>query len=237
MRWIVIQLVFLLSAIDVCAQSDYFWSRLGDKSYREYSYEKAEEAYRKAEEEKARPSTKYNLANTIYQQNRFNEAIEAYQDGIKQTTDPSLQAKGYYNLGNAYFQQQKWKESVQAYKESLKRDPSDQAAKQNLTQALRQLQQQQQQQDQQDQNQQQQKQQQNQQQQNQNNQPQQNQPQPQSQDGKGQTGELTPVDQRNQSPVSPEQAKEMLKVIEREDQKTQEKLRKGNPASSQSKPW
>ncbi len=87
-------------------QADYPWLRFGDQFYENGSYTDAETAYRKALEEKEKPTTSYNLGNTVYNQNRIPEAIQQYQKSIEATKDPLLKSKAYYNLGNAHYQSQ-----------------------------------------------------------------------------------------------------------------------------------
>ncbi|HSF88739.1 MAG TPA: tetratricopeptide repeat protein, partial [Saprospiraceae bacterium] len=72
-------LVFVASMGSAWAQADYPWLRVGDELYERRSYTDAETAYRKALEEKEKPTTSFNLGNTIYNQNRLPEAIQQYQ--------------------------------------------------------------------------------------------------------------------------------------------------------------
>ncbi|HEX5112965.1 MAG TPA: tetratricopeptide repeat protein, partial [Saprospiraceae bacterium] len=151
-------------------------------------------------------------------QNRMDEAAQSYKQSIASTKDPVLKSNAYFNLGNTYFQQKDYGESIKAYKEALKLQPKDEEAKKNLMLAMRQLQQQQQQQQQnQQQQQEQEKDKQDQQQQNQQQQQQQQQDQQQNKEAK---------ENEKNEPVSKDEAREILKAIEREDQRVQEKLKK-----------
>lgn len=226
-----IAVLFFLTVLSIgttTGQADYPWLRTGDELYKRHSFTDAETAYRKAQEEKDKPTTSFNLGNTIYHQNRLPEAIQHYQESIASTDDPELKARAWYNLGNAQYESQDFEKSMQAYKESLKLQPDDEDAKKNLMLAMRQYQQQQQQKQQQQQdnkdqnNKDQQQQQQQQQQQNQDqenkNQQEQNASKDQSQDDQ----------QSSADEVSRDEAKEILKAIEREDQRVQEKLKKAS---------
>jgi len=216
--WMII-LCAICTATGAWAQADYPWLRTGDELYNNRAFTDAETAYRKAQEEKKKPTTSFNLGNTIYYQNRIPEAIQQYEKSIAASTDPQLKAKSWYNLGNAHYQNQDYAKSIQAYKESLKLQPQDEDAKKNLTLAMRQQQQQQQQQQQdqqkEDNSDQQQQQQQQQEQQQQQDKSSSSQQQEQQQDQK-QTAEE----------ISKDEAREILKAIEREDQRVQEKLKK-----------
>jgi Ca-activated chloride channel family protein len=130
-----------------------------------------------------------------------------------------LKSKAHYNLGNAHFQQQQFEESVRAYKDALKLNPEDVAAKKNLVLAMRQLKQQQQQ-----------KQEQQQQQQ------QEQQDQDKDQDNEEQSQQQQQQQKQKQSAtkedVNDKEAKEILKAIEREDQRVQGKLKKTDTGKS-----
>lgn len=241
--------------------------RDGDLAYRANDYAEAELAYRRALNEAPSGQAQYNLGNTLYQQQRYDEAMQAYAAAGEQLGDPALEAAAYYNLGNAAAQQQNWQEAVDAYRNALRRDPNDSATKYNYAQALERLRQQEQEQEQQQQenqeNQEQNEQEQNEQEQNQEESEQeQNQEQdpgeseqPQEQPGEGE-GEGEEEQQQQPQPdeqeidndaqqqpgqavsVSRQQAEELLKIIEREEQKVQEKIRKGKATNRRSdKDW
>ena len=215
---------FYLSALlpfTLSAQQDYQHLRTADKYYKEGQYTDAEIQYRKALVEKQKITSTYNLGNSIYGQNRMDEAAEEYKKVITESADPELKSKAFFNLGNTFFQQQKFGESIQAYKEALKIKPNDEEAKKNLMLALRQLKQQQQQQNE-EQQQQQQKQQ------------QQQQQQPSEQDQQQPPKE---EQQNQQEEVSEDEAREILKAIEREDQRVQEKMKKSGNKPPPVKYW
>ena len=215
----------LISLADGWGQTDYPWLRSGDVLYQNGGFPDAETAYRKALEEKEKPTTSYNLGNTIYQQNRIPEAVQQYQKTVDSTKDPALKSDAYYNLGNAHFQNKAYEESIKAYKESLKIRPDDEDAKKNLMLAMRQYQQQQQQQKQKEQENKQDPSEENQDQQQQH---QQNQEQEDENQSSSPQNQPQPNEDQQKTPekVSQEEAREILKAIEREDQRVQEKLKK-----------
>lgn len=223
-----IELVVLFTVLCIgttMAQADYPWLRTGDELYKRHSFTDAETAYRKAQEEKDKPTTSFNLGNSIYHQNRLPEAIQHYQESIASTEDPELKAKAWYNLGNVQYESQDFEKSMQAYKESLKLQPEDEDAKKNLMLAMRQYQQQQQQKQQQQQQDNKDQNNKDQQQQQQQNQDQQNKDQQEQNASKDQSqGDQ----QSSADEVSRDEAKEILKAIEREDQRVQEKLKKAS---------
>lgn len=231
-RFCLLFCIAVVSATGSWAQSDYLWLRSGDELYQKGAFTDAETAYRKALEEKEKPTTSYNLGNTVYHQNRIPGAIQQFQKSIEATHEPALKARSYYNLGNAHFQSKEYAESIKAYKESLKLQPEDEDAKKNLMLAMRQYQQQQQQQ----------KQEQNQ--ENNDHQEQDQQEQQSSTQNDNEQDEQDPSSSRQQpSPseqdqsqhpehMTREEAREILKAIEREDQRVQEKLKKSTGRST-----
>ena len=82
MKTVISFILFLCASSFMVAQSDYPWLRSGDQLTEKGRFDEAETSYRKAQELKAKPSTAYNLGNTIYQQNRLPEAITEYKKSI-----------------------------------------------------------------------------------------------------------------------------------------------------------
>ena len=206
-------LIFVLAGFEhAVSQPEYPYLRDGDKQYDEGLFPDAEASYRKALELDPKAGASYNLANTMFLQDRIPEAITEYQKAIEGADNPDIKARANYNMGNAYFQNNEFGQSIKAYKEALKINPDDEDAKKNLMLAMRQLKQQQEQQKQQNKQQQQQQEQEEQEKEQQQDQQQQQQQQQQKQEQKEE--------------VSKDEAKEILKAIEREDQRVQEKLKK-----------
>ena len=91
----------------------------------------------------------YNLGNVLYQQERFNEAVNYYKEAVGNAESQTQKANAYYNLGNSNLaqmktlknnpqeQQQALKQGVEAYKNALKINPDDKATKYNLAYAQR----------------------------------------------------------------------------------------------------
>ena len=176
----------------------------GNAAFANQDYAAATTAYGQALAESAattensvNAAVAYNLANTHYRQEEYEQAQVALQAALP-AADAELTAKGHYNIGNALYSSEQYEGAAEAYKEVLRLEPADVDAKHNLELALSKLQQEQQNQDQQNQDQQNQDQQnQDQQNQDQQNQDQQNQDQ-QNQDQQNQ-------DQQNQAGGSGEQ--------------------------------
>lgn len=225
--------IALCCALATRAQSGHQYLRKGDKQYLEKAYSQAEENYRKALEKKSSPNGSYNLGNAIYQQKRYDDAARQYEEAAQSAQDPTAKAYAYHNQGNAYFEKQDFEKSVEAYKNALRLNPSDLGTKHNLALAQRRLQQMQQQQEQEKKDRQKQEQQQQNQQQQQQQQQNQSQQQPQSKpQQEGDESEMadTPADQRppQQKEISREEAERLLKIMDAEEQRVLDKLRRKN---------
>ena len=233
MRIFIVILSVLYSSI-VYSQSAHKLLQEGDMHYKNEQYELAEEAYRKAKDKGNDDKAAYNLGNTLYEQGRYEEALRQYQNSIGSTTDPEVLSEAYYNLGNAHVQNKKLGEGIEAYKKALELNPNDNDAIANLfnTKLMMQQQQQQQQQKQQDQDQQEN-------QENQENQHQQEQQQEQdqqeqqeeqqdSQEGENESESEEQKPQEEKKDLDKEDARKLLEIIDNEEKKVQEKLRKVN---------
>ncbi|MCZ2102260.1 MAG: tetratricopeptide repeat protein [Chitinophagales bacterium] len=237
--------IFLVQTALLHAQSNHKLLRNGDGLYKKGSYNDAETAYRMAEAQKPSVKSKYNLGNSTFQQNRYDEAAKSYEDAATAAGTDSEKASAYYNLGNAYFKSEKYKESIQAYKKSLAYDPEDMATKQNLAMARRALQQNQQsqsqnqQQKQDDQKDNQEKNQSDNQQDNNNNQ--QNQDNPQNQDNQDQSSGDSHQQDKNQdkgnAEMTKEEAKKLLDIMDEEEKKIQQNMRRTGDRTPPKKNW
>lgn len=104
----------------------------GIEHYNHSEFDQAAQSFLQAREKQPdNPALTYNLANSQYKANKFEEALRAYSQSAN-SSDASLKQKSYYNLGNTLFRLGKLDESAQAYKTALKIDPSDMDAKFNL---------------------------------------------------------------------------------------------------------
>ena len=108
--------------------------RKGNTAYEHKNYSDAEIFYRKALEKHDNFAVaQYNLGNTLYRQNKFEEAAGAYQKAIGSGGLAKADlAKAYHNMGNSLLQSKKIAESIEAYKQALRINPRDIETKYNL---------------------------------------------------------------------------------------------------------
>ncbi len=204
----VLILLVVFTSVSVFSQGERKYIRQGNRRYNDEKYDEAEVQYRKALEKT--PDSKkadYNLANTLYKQEKYEAAGTKYMDLTGKEKEKDELAKYYYNLGNSFFKDNNFEKSIEAYKNSLRNKPGDMDAKHNLQLAMSMMTMQQQQQQQQQDQQQQDQQQQDQQQQDQQQQDQQQQP-------------------AKQDEISKEDAERLLDALEREEDDVMKKLQK-----------
>lgn len=190
--------------------------RKGNRMYNDSVYENAEVNYRKALEINPKSTVAmYNLANTLMQQNKLQEAMEQFAGTAKVEKEKPNLAQIYHNMGVIFQSQKDYAKAIEAYKESLRNNPKDDETRYNLALAQKLLKDQQQDQQNQDNQQNQQKQeekqdQQQNQQQNQNNDQQQEPPQQQKQDNQ----------------MSKENAEQLLNSVMQDEKDVQDKVKK-----------
>lgn len=190
--------------------------RKGNRMYNDSVYENAEVNYRKALEINPKSTVAmYNLANTLMQQNKLQEAMEQFAGAAKVEKEKPNLAQIYHNMGVIFQSQKDYAKAIEAYKESLRNNPKDDETRYNLALAQKLLKDQQQDQQNQDNQQNQQKQeekqdQQQNQQQNQNNDQQQKPPQQQKQDNQ----------------MSKENAEQLLNSVMQDEKDVQDKVKK-----------
>ncbi len=114
--------------------------RRGNELYMQGRYAEAAQAYQQALQKKPTftPGT-FNLGNALVQQKQYDAARKVMANAAKTTKDPAIKSGANYNVGNTYMSEQQWQQAVDAYKESLRKNPQDADAKYNLSYALAKL--------------------------------------------------------------------------------------------------
>ncbi len=125
--------------------------REGNKLYENEKFTESEIAYRKSLDVNPRSTEGiYNLGNSLYKQNKLDEAAEQYQlllgqgERLMKTADGAGRMAGVlHNMGNIFMQKKDYGKSVEAYKQSLRLNPKDDETRYNLALAQKLLQDQQ----------------------------------------------------------------------------------------------
>ena len=200
----------------------------GNQAYSEQDYKTALEQYHVAETEiPESPELEYNVAGALYQQGKYEEALDKFTRSLN-STDIGLEGRGHYNIGNTHYRMGDYQKAILSYENALNINPDDVDAKFNLELARKMLKEQIKPEEQeQDQQQQQQEQQQQQQDQEQDQQEEQNQQQQDEQQDQQQNQQ----DQQQQQPqdvqeMSKEDAERILNALRDDEKDIQEKLRR-----------
>ena len=258
----VIYIMFLFCAValtDASAQVDKREVRRGNRDFKKENYKEAELQYFRAlAKDSLSFAANYNMANTLYRQENYDQALKHFEKLEKVAADSPAAADFYFNLGNVAMAKEDYQKAVDAYKQSLLRNPGDIEAKENYIYAKAKLKEQQDQQ-QNDQNNQDQNNDQNQDGQNdqnkndQNKNDQNNDQKDQNQDqkdqdkdqqndqNKDQENDQNKDDQNKQNQsgsepkISPQAAQQMLQAIQAKEKDTQEKVNKEKAAALSSR--
>ncbi len=109
----------------------------GNQFYQQSQFDLAEAQYRKALEYDAdNEKAKYNLANALQRQKKYDEAAKLLDDLAGSSKNNSLKSAAYYNQGVAYTKMQNLDASIESYKKALRLNPNDKEARENLEKAL-----------------------------------------------------------------------------------------------------
>jgi TolA-binding protein len=114
----------------------------GRGDYARGSHPQALEAFERAATARPQdPSVRFNVADGLYKNGRYDEAATLFKALGADAAQP-LAGAARYNLGNSLFQKQDYKGAIQAYREALHAQPGDADTRRNLELALRKLKQQ-----------------------------------------------------------------------------------------------
>ncbi len=96
-------------------------------------YVSAEMKYREAlSKRSSNVAGAYNLGNSYYNKEAFEEALYRYQEAAKKATSRDEKHKAFHNIGNILMRNKKCKEAVEAYKNALRNNPKDDESRYNL---------------------------------------------------------------------------------------------------------
>ncbi|MBM3161159.1 MAG: CDC27 family protein [Bacteroidetes bacterium] len=73
------------------------------------------------------------LAQTLYRQNKFNEARNAYAKKKQGNRNSDVD----YNIGNTFYRENRYEDAINSYREVLRKNPNDAEARHNLSLAMR----------------------------------------------------------------------------------------------------
>ena len=104
----------------------------GNRLFEKKDYEGALRKYGEAQEKNPlAPEVPFNMGNSFYRQNRFEEAIRSHSHSIELGSD-ALKAKAHYNIGNSLYRKGDSQGALEAYKKAIDLDPNDIDTKYNI---------------------------------------------------------------------------------------------------------
>ena len=114
----------------------------GRADYAKGSHPQALEAFERAAGARPQdPAVRFNVADGLYKNGRYDEAATLFKALGEDARSP-LAGASRYNLGNSLFQKQDYKGAVQAYRDALHALPGDADTRRNMELTLRKLQEQ-----------------------------------------------------------------------------------------------
>ena len=128
------------------AQSERKMTRYGNTNYETGNFIDAEINYKKALEKNSDLlEAQFNLGDALVKQERFDEALEAFEKVSASTENQNLKADALHNKGNVLLSQQDLEGAIESYKDALRINPKDQETRYNYAYVKKLLDQQQQQ--------------------------------------------------------------------------------------------
>jgi Ca-activated chloride channel family protein len=111
----------------------------GRQEYESGNHPEALEAFEGAARARPEdPAVRFNVADGLYKNGRYDEAATLFRSLGHDGTTPFAPA-ARYNLGNSLYQKQDYKGAIRAYRDALRLAPNDEETRRNLELALRQL--------------------------------------------------------------------------------------------------
>ena len=133
----------------VIAQSERKMTRNGNTNYETGNFIDAEINYKKALEKNSDLlEAQFNLGDALVKQERFDEALEAFEKVSASTENQNLKADALHNKGNVLLSQQDLEGAIESYKDALRINPKDHETRYNYAYVKKLLDEQQQQQNQ-----------------------------------------------------------------------------------------
>jgi tetratricopeptide (TPR) repeat protein len=134
--FILIALCFNLSL--VVAQSAKSYVYKGNKAYEEGNFEEAETLYNEAlTKEKTPEESSFNLGAAQFRNKKYKEAATSFEQWASTAKNKEEKSEAYFNLGNSKMAEQDLEGGVEAYKKALINNPKNEAARYNLSYALK----------------------------------------------------------------------------------------------------
>jgi len=104
----------------------------GNIEFSEKNLIEAEALYRKSiSKDSTNIAASYNLANSFYNKELNQEALNQYRSSIKKTKDKTTLHKSFHNLGNLFMKNKDYQNAVNSFKNALLNNPKDDETRYN----------------------------------------------------------------------------------------------------------
>ena len=126
--------ISILASYNIYAQSENY-AKFYNKgnTFIESNFEEAEKNFRVAIDDSLSDlRATFNLSNKYYSEGLYDEAISRQIESTKLAKNKSEKHKAFHNLGNSLMKKEMCSEAVLAYKNALRNDPSDDETRYNL---------------------------------------------------------------------------------------------------------
>ncbi len=126
--------IFILASNNIYSQSENYakFYNKGNKLI-ENNFEEAEKNFRVAIDDSLSDlRATFNLSNKYYSEGLYDEAISRQIESTKLAKNKSEKHKAFHNLGNSLMKKEMCSEAVLAYKNALRNDPGDDETRYNL---------------------------------------------------------------------------------------------------------
>jgi tetratricopeptide (TPR) repeat protein len=121
------------------------WSdslKIARQLYKSGDYENALNYYNSLDKSKpANIDLSSEIGQAAYKSGDVESAKQKFEEGLNNKNSKADKAKSYHNLGNSMMSKKDYKAAVDYYKEALRNNPSDEETRYNLSEAIRNLQQ------------------------------------------------------------------------------------------------
>lgn len=77
-------------------------------------------------------TAKYNLGNVYYDKSSYGEAFSRFKQAGEIAVTKEQKHKAYHNMGNVFMKSKEYDKAVEAYKEALRNNPADEETRYNL---------------------------------------------------------------------------------------------------------
>ena len=138
MKRYIFLLIFICLSVNMQSQNKKSLLKKGNKLFKDSLYNDAEIKYRKSlEKDQDYFGASYNLANSIYKQERYDESSSLYKSLKDNAINDKELSIIHFNEGNSLLKEKKTDLAIESFKEALRKSPNDEDARFNLAYALK----------------------------------------------------------------------------------------------------